>query len=809
MRILSLLLLAPACRAATAASFPPYPPTRGSCSMQEKLQMLAPVPFGVVIIEKPGDTLATVAARMAQAAGEGFTALKQILLEVPLAESEASYLNRTKAWFSAALDAGLSPWWYGEGGWECFTVELLRELGLPEDAPPWQLAAAPAMRAYQAALQRDRVRNMTSLPVYNLGEPGAGNPVLAPALVPAFAEWLAGAYGGNLTGLLLAWADGSRGNFSQAECSDFGACAALLAAPVNGWPSPDYRRYRDSMRFQADGLLARLNASIAAFRAADANAPVRTGGASLQLNHAYYAWDLFAQGALAAEAGSFYISSHLPWHYSGMQHEVDRPVFFEVSAAVAAGRGAWPGEWESSGGPSQYSGGQATAIGPGGITRLLLTYLAAGMRGVGLWTYNPRSKNQEVGEYALTTLAGEPSPRSAAAGAVARAAQAARWELWAAAAQAAPVVAVFYGWENEAVAARIGLQAPPFECAFEDADCRFFTGREMGAPLRARLGWARALLDAHIPFTHVDEAGLRGGALGALGVRCLVLPHVLALPPDLLPLIHAWQLAGGRVVADMPWLLLDAPGGTLHDQAASAAAAIFGGASVLEFASVEAPLDGQAMALALGGGGGGGALQLAVRRGQYARLGLAPGGAARVAQAFLPPFEDVPALVEARGVGAGSGALVNFEAGARAAAPQGLAVAPAPGAPLADVPATLALSAWMAGVATAGGALAPAWRAAPLGVPVHLRTAAFNGTTAHHVFCFYDDLVAPHLCGPGGGLDCSGGGLPVTLSLPWRTAAAADAVTGEALAWSGGDNGTELVVRVPFRSARWLRLVQG
>ncbi len=41
----------------------------------------------------------------------------------------------------------------------------------------------------------------------------------------------------------------------------------------------------------------------------------------------------------------------------------------------------------------------------------------------------------------------------------------------------------------------------------------------------------------------------------------MVLPHVLALPPDLLPIIRQWQLAGGRVVADMPWLLMDAPSG--------------------------------------------------------------------------------------------------------------------------------------------------------------------------------------------------------------------------------------------------------
>jgi beta-galactosidase len=783
LQVLHLLLFA------AAAAFPAYPPSRGDCTLAQKLAQLSPLPFAAVIIEQPGDTLPVVAARMRQMRAEGFNAVKQILLAVPLSESAESYLNRTKLWYHAALDAGLSPWWYGEGGWECFSLQLLAQLGLSPAEPPWVLAAAPAMRAYQLALQRRRVDAMAAPPVFNLGEPGAGNPILPPALVPDFARWLNASYGGDASGLLLAWADPFRANFSAPECASFGDCAALLAAPANGWPSHDYRRYRDSMRFQADALLARLNATIAALRAADPDAPVRTGGASLQLNQAFFAWDLWAQGALARAAGSFYISSHLPWHYSGMQHEVDRPVIFEVGAAVAAGRGSWPGEWESTGGPSQYSGGQATSVTAGGITKLLLSYLAVGMKGVGLWTYNSRAKGQEMGEYALTDLRGRPTARSAAAGAIASAAGALRWELWAASED--PIVGIFYGWENEAVAARLSLQAPPFECALEDVDCRFFSAREQGAPLRARLGWARALTDAHVPFTHVDEGDVRGGALASLALRVLVLPHVLALPPDLLPAIRAWQEAGGRVVADMPWLLMAAPGGAIFDQAQGPD--LFG-AAVAEFHSVEAPFDGQAMALAVGANA-----SLRVARGQFALLELTTGVAR---QFFEPPFEATPALVEAAvGARGGSGALINFEAGARAAQPSALRVAPTAG-PAADVAATLALSAWMAGVATAGGALSPPWSASPLGVPVFLRTAVFNGTRARHVFALFDDLVAPTLC-PGRSGRC----LNVTLRLPWGTAAAADAVTGEQLAFEGNSTHTVLTFDVPFRSGRWVRTV--
>ena len=783
LHVLCITAGATAALTGTTAAFP-YPPSRGDCTLPQKLAQLAPLPIGGVIIEQPGDTLALVAARMQQMRAEGFNAIKQVLLAVPLTESAEAYLNRTKQWFHAALDAGLSPWWYAEGGWECFTLELLAELGLPPTEPPWVLADAPSMRAYQLALQRRRVDAMVELPVFNLGEPGAGNPIIPPALVPDFALWLNASYGGNVSDLQLAWQDVFRSNFSAPECAAFADCAALLAQPTNGWPSHDYRRYRDSMRFQADALLAKLSATITALRAADPEAPVRTGGASLQLNQAFYSWDLWGQGALARVAGSFYISSHLPWHYSGMQHEVDRPVLFEVGAAVAAGRGAWPGEWESTGGPSQYSGGQATSVTAGGITKLLLSYLAVGMKGAGIWTYNARAKGQEMGEYALTDLRGRPTPRSAAAGAIASAANAWRWELWSASED--PTVGVLYSWENEAVAGRLSLQSPPFECVLEDVDCRYFSAREQGAPLRARLGWARALIDAHIPFTHVDEGDVRSGLLAQMGLRVLVLPHVLALPLDLLPVLRAWQEAGGRVVADMPWLLMGAPGGALFDQAQGPD--LFG-AAVAEFHSVEAPFDGQAMALAVGAN-----TSLRVARGQFAVLELTTGV---VQQFFEAPFEGTPALVEAA-VGAlgGSGALINFEAGARAAQPSALRVAPQAG-PAADVAATLALSAWMAGVATAGGTHAPGWTAAPLGVPVFLRTAAFNGSRTRHIFALFDDLVAPTL----------GRYLNVSLSLPWATAAAADAVTGEPLAFEGNGTHTALTFGVPFRGGRWVRTV--
>ena len=767
-----------------------YPPHRADCSLQEKLSQLAPFPIAPVLIEQPGYTLVNVSNMFQQMYKEGFRAVKQILLSVPVNESEESYLNRTKDWFHSALDNGLSPWWYGVGGWECITEELLAELNLSLNSTPWDLENSPQMIAYQTALQRARIDAIESLPVFNLGEPGAGNPIISSSLIPAFSTWLNTSYNGNINSLLQSWQDPYRGNFTQKEAVDFDSAAALLSTPTGGWPSHDYRRYRDSMRFQADAFLSRINSSISTLLAQDINAPVRTGGASLQLNQAYYSWDLFNQGRIAARAGSFYISSHLSWHYAGFQHEIDRPVMFEVSTAVAAARtaGAWPGEWESTGGPSQYSGGQATSVGPGGITRLLFTYIALGMRGVGLWTYNSRPKGQEIGEYALTGLQGKPSLRSQAAGAISLACNQYRWELWES--SETPVVAILYSWENEAIAGRLSMQMPTWECSLQDLDCQFFNGREQGAPNRARFGWVRALVDAHIPFTHVDETMVREGGLNSLGVSTLILPHNLGLPPDLLPILEKWQSAGGRVVADQPYLLMDAPSGWLHDQSSSLSEVLFGGFAT-EFHSVEAPLDGQAMSIDLGSG-----FKHVLGRGQYVEFEVTGG---TITQSFLPPFDQIPALIEAN-VGKGSGALINFESGSHAAQPSGLIVA-SPTGVNSNVSQTLALSKWMTDVATLGGVLAPSWKAFPFGVPVFLRSALFNGSSVRHIFALYDDLVSPSL------LQAQNKAITVTIIMPWNTSEVVDAVSNEAIPFVYNGTHTSVEILVPFRSGKWLRSV--
>jgi beta-galactosidase len=227
-------------------------------------------------------------------------------------------------------------------------------------------------------------------------------------------------------------------------------------------------------------------------------------------------------------------------------------------------KGGWAATWESTGGPTMWSGYHSLAVDGGVMTRLLLSYIGAGLKGIGLWTWNFRDIGWEGGEYALIDLLGRPSERAVAAGRIAQALQKHRFELWEA--RGEPLVGVLYSWENEAVFARLSLGASPQSRAS-------LYSRQ---PSQARIGLARALLDANIPYELVTERDVRAGLLPRY--RALYLPHVLALPRDVLEAIAAYAEGGGRVVADMPLLLYDDHGRLVKSGPGSLVDRLFGAA---------------------------------------------------------------------------------------------------------------------------------------------------------------------------------------------------------------------------------------
>jgi beta-galactosidase len=82
---------------------------------QRRFRALAPIPAGVVYIQEPGEGTAEMRAHFRQMRELGFNALKQIM---PLPDWTVECIQRI------ALEEGIVPWWFGEGGCEPPSTEL-------------------------------------------------------------------------------------------------------------------------------------------------------------------------------------------------------------------------------------------------------------------------------------------------------------------------------------------------------------------------------------------------------------------------------------------------------------------------------------------------------------------------------------------------------------------------------------------------------------------------------------------------------------------------------------------------------------
>jgi beta-galactosidase len=177
--------------------------------------------------------------------------------------------------------------------------------------------------------------------------------------------------------------------------------------------------------------------------------------------------------------------------------------------------------------------------------------LAAGLKGVGIWCWNPRDKGWEIGEYSLTDFTGKPTSRARATGAIARACEQYRFELWEAYDQ--PQVGILYSWENDAAFARLSYGGYPLPRLEEYSHY----------PAWARIGAMRALINGCVPFELVTDRNLKDGL--AARYRTIYVPHTICLEEEVVELLRAYVEAGGRLVVDSPSLLIRANDGTLFN----------------------------------------------------------------------------------------------------------------------------------------------------------------------------------------------------------------------------------------------------
>lgn len=521
--------------------------------MQEHLRALKPFPVGVVYYQQREHGLEEIRNEFKTMKELGYTALKQSVLNAP--HNPPGF---EEAVFHAALEEGISPWYYGLGGWYPITQELLDSLGISlanNGSNQADIQNHPRMIEYQRNKMHERVDRMRNKPPKppGMGEPGRNSPYLTDRLLPEFANWLREKYE-NMDNLRDAW---NIGHTYPPQLGSFEEAASLLRTTHvdefgNRWGpgSWDFRRMRDAMRFQADLIIDNYQQTMDLLYEWDPYEPERTGGHQLFENQAINSWDLEAQAQSASIGGSFYASIHLTHHFFLLDGEVTLPVYMQSRIVADMFKGGWSATWESTGGPTQWSGHHHLTVDDKSMKQLFLSYLAAGLKGIGIWTWNSRAEGWEAGEYALTDIQGQPTPRAEMGGKLSRLIQEQRFELWEA--HDEPVVGILYSWENEAMLGRLsmgGYQLPT--PVFDTNRDRMF--RQFHS--EGRIGMSRALMNHNIPFEYVTDRDVLAGLAHRYPV--IYLPYVLALDQATLNGLKEYVAAGGKLVADFPLLMID------------------------------------------------------------------------------------------------------------------------------------------------------------------------------------------------------------------------------------------------------------
>lgn len=511
---------------------------------QRRFHALCPMPVGVVFIEAPGMSEADIRHHFRTMKQLGITCLKQFMW---LPGSDPVRIA------NMALDEGIIPFWFDTAA-AVPTRELLEACGLSADADPADLLDSPRfhemyreqMRGLAEAILGKGVR--TSAAAHDAKSPVPGmNPQVEGCELPehaagAFVEFLKRQYG-SVEALKRAWnmhhTGIPQGSKAWERWEDVEADVASMAPR-------EYGRLRDILRFRAH-----LNTEAIRVRARDwaerfAHVPTRAGGEmGLFLPFASRGTNMEHIADAMREVGSFYPSIHMAWHFEEVGFEIVRPVYMQASIAADWFKGGWSATWESTGGPQHFSGGKAhlfpemehefpgCTVHAGTMTQLMLSYLAAGFRGFGLWCWNPRTAGWEAGEYSLCDRNHQPTERAVRVGQIGKAATKYRREIWNS--RKEPVTGILVDWDNEAIWASMSQAGRGFY---------------KHVPVRARIGASRALINANVPWEYVTPDDLAAGLAGRY--KSIYLPSQVILSDALIEQFEQYCRGGGNLIMDMP-----------------------------------------------------------------------------------------------------------------------------------------------------------------------------------------------------------------------------------------------------------------
>ena len=529
---------------------------------QEKYRKLAPMPIGCVYLQRAGEGEKEMRQHFRTMKDLGFTALKQIMTRPGTTIEQVQLI---------ALEEGINPFWYGEAGWEDITPELTKKLKISEKL---SLAAArehPSMQAYQKEVLKKRILKIQDFAKISADKKGPKERSVAfePEVGPRgfdlsefgkklFVEWVKSTYK-TIEKLNEVW------------CQDYVGLQPDPNEPFKNWADFDlrwerlsnneYRHLRDILRFKADHGVEGIKKTIKSFQVFDKDAAFRGGGEmSLFYPHAWWCVDMESVAKCMDSAGCFYPSMHFAWHYDEVGHELTRPFYMQASQMQDYFKGGWSAAIEATGGPQQFSGGKGGngfTADSGTMSQFIFSQLAAGFKGFGLWTWNARDAGWEAGEYALLDRNQQVTDRARKVGKIGKAMQKYRDELWQA--RKEPVVGILIDWDNDAMWAamtRAGRDSFKMEA------------------VKGRIGAARALMNANVPFEFVSKTDLIRGL--APRYRVIMVPAFVSLDKKLMPVFSEYVQQGGRLVMDLPGAYYDEQAVLVPTQKGTAFEQLFG-----------------------------------------------------------------------------------------------------------------------------------------------------------------------------------------------------------------------------------------
>jgi beta-galactosidase len=529
--------------------------------LQLKYRSLCPMPVGVVYVQREGEGEKEMRAHFKLMRELGFNSLKQIMVLPGWTIEQVQLI---------ALEEGIIPWWYGEGGWEEITPELIKKVGLPATTTIADARSHKAMITYQHAHLKRRIERTIEFSK-STGETLKGHSTAYEPEVGGrgfdltdegrrlFFEWVRSKYK-TIENLNRSWnqyhvgLQPSGSNVAFQSWEDF-------AKRYVGLSNNEYGHLKDILRFKVEHSLASIEKRCIALHEFDPHAPFR-GGGEIGLFHplAFYGVDMEGIAALMKNYGSFYPSIHFAWHFAETDYEITRPVYMQAALANDFFKGGWAATWESTGGPQQFSGGKGGAyftVDSNVLKQFLFSQLAAGFKGWGSWTWSVRTAGWEAGEYGLLDRNNLVTDRAIVVGNIGRKVNELRDEIWRL--RKEPMVGVLYDWNSEAIWAAMSVAG---RSEFKDQ------------PVKARIGISRALINANVPFEYVLSSDLHKGL--ASRYKVIYLPSITSMDEQLLSVLDRYVREGGRLVMDAPTAYYNQYGALMDTRKNSAFEKLFG-----------------------------------------------------------------------------------------------------------------------------------------------------------------------------------------------------------------------------------------